>query len=103
MTNTGIILISFSAFCACWALFFQKRDHVKGYGSTMGGEMTVAAIWSLVAVLAGIGAGMILKWFWGVVTFVVIYVLSYGIRSVFESMMVRTRLGRGTKTPNQWS
>jgi len=92
MTIVGITLTFFSVLLAGGALFYQKRDHVNGYGSTMGGEMTTGAMWLLVAILAGVGIGMILNMFWGgVATFIAIYAASFGIRRVFESMMMRKK------------
>ncbi|MFH1723195.1 MAG: hypothetical protein ABII00_01095 [Elusimicrobiota bacterium] len=66
---------------------------MKDYGSTMGGQMTAGAIRSLAAALAGVGAGLILKWYWGVAVFAGIYALSFAIRAVVESSLARAQGG----------
>ncbi len=100
--RNSIIIVVLSTLCACGALLYQKYDHVKGYGSTTGGQMATAAIWLLVAILAGIGFGMILKNFWiGVAAFVVIYIASYVIRRVFESLMIKKHSGKDKKSTAQ--
>ncbi len=90
MMILGTILTVLSAICAGWAILYQKSDHSRDYGSTMGGEMTTAAIWSLVALTAGIGIGILSEWFWGLAVFVGIYVGSFGLRAALASLMSST-------------
>ena len=49
--------------------------------------MTAAAIWSLVALLAGVGVGILSEWFWGVAIFVGVYVGSFAVRAAVESLL----------------
>lgn len=94
MVSIGIVLSMVAAVFALGALVYQVWDHVKGYGSTMGGQMTAGAIWALVAVLGGAGTGLIFPWYWGIGAFVFLLALSYGIRAVLEKVLLRIRLGR---------
>ena len=91
MTYLGAILVVLSVLCVGCAILYQKSDHVENYGSTMGGEMTSGAIWFLVATLAGLGNGILFKWYWGIATFLGIYVLSFKVRGLVESMLLRIR------------
>lgn len=89
MTYLWAILIILSALCAGCAILYQRSDHVTGYGSTMGGEMTAGLLWSLSAVIGGIGTGMILKWYWGIAVFLAVYLLGFKIRRLVESILLR--------------
>jgi len=87
MNILGLILLGLSVLTMVGALVYQTIDHKKGYGSTMGGEMTSGAIWSLASFLCGIGVGLVYKWYWGISAFVIVYVLSYGIRNCTERII----------------
>jgi len=95
MTTAGVILVLLSVLCAGVALLYQRSDHVKGYGSTMGGEMTAGAIWSLAAILAGTGTGILSAWYWGIATFLAVYAASFKIRGVLESTLMGSRMKGG--------
>lgn len=94
MISIGIVLSAVATVSALGALLYQVKDHVKGSGSTMGGQMTAGASWVLVAVLGGAGVAMIFKWYWGIGAFVFIFALSYGIRTIVERVLIRLCLGR---------
>jgi hypothetical protein len=58
----------------------------------MGGQMTTGSIWLVNSVLAGLGVGSIHSWLIGITAFIVLFILSFGIRAIIE--MVLTRLHR---------
>jgi len=89
MKTIGIILTAIATLSMIGAIVCQRIDHTNDRGNTMGGEMTVGAIWSFAALLGGIGLGSLTKWYWGSSVFPVIYIMSFFIRRAVERILRR--------------
>ena len=95
MDIIGITLTALASLSAIGAVLYQWIDHKKDYGSTMGGRMTSGAIWSIAALLGGVGVGMLMTWYWGLAAFALIYVTSFAIRGAIERALLNFD-GQGT-------
>ena len=89
MKTLEIILGSLSIFCVILSILYQKIDFVKDYGNTMGGGMVIGSIWLLAAGFSGVAIGLNLKWFWGLIFFIAIYLTSFIIRKFVEVLLLR--------------
>jgi len=53
----------------------------------MGGEMLSGFLWSLVALLCGLGSGAVVPWYGVPLVVIAVYGLSLGIRSVIRQVV----------------
>ncbi len=88
MEPVGVILNVLAGLALIGAILYQRLDYSKGYGSTMGGQMTAGMIWSLAALLCGLGTGIVLTWYWGCAAFIAVYISSFGVRTVVERVFL---------------
>ncbi len=89
MSITAIICTLLSAGFITGAIIYQRRDHVQGYGSTMGGQMVSSFLWLLASVSAGIAAGMELGWYWGIAGGIILFIGGFAVRNRLESISSR--------------
>lgn len=86
----AIICFAGAFIAAVFAVIFQRRDMVPEYGSTMGGEMMTAGIWSLASLLCALGSLAFVAWYFSILVFAGVFALSFAIRMLVERIPKRS-------------
>lgn len=91
MTLLAIVCLAASGLMIGYALYYQRRDMVPGYGGTMGGEMTVGLIWLLAALLFGLGVAAFVPWYLAILSCLALVALSFVARRLVASVPKQPR------------
>ncbi len=81
-----ILCFTGALIAAVFAIICQCRDIVPGYGNTMGSEMLVGGIWSLVSILCATGSVAFIPWCFSALILIVIYAFSFVVRLLIERL-----------------
>jgi hypothetical protein len=69
---------------AIFAVVIQRCDMTRDRGSTMGGQMTTGAIWSLTSLFCAVGSLVFVRWYFSILVYVGVFILSFLIRILIE-------------------
>ena len=86
----AIVCFAGAFLAVVFAIVYQRNDITPQRGSTMGGQMTAAAIWSLASLLCAAGSLAFVRWYFSIIIFVTVYVLSFLVRAFVSRIPKRS-------------
>lgn len=86
----AVICFAGAFLAAVFAVVYQRSDMTPNHASTMGGQMTAGAIWSLVSLLCAAGSLAFVRWYFSVIIFVAVYALSFLARVLVDRIPKRS-------------
>jgi hypothetical protein len=87
----ALFCLAVSGLAIGYAVYYQRRDMVPGYGGTMGGEMTIGLIWLLAGLLFGLGMAAFVPWYLAILAGIALVALSFAVRRLVASVPKRPR------------
>lgn len=91
MSRGHLVCFIVSGLAMAYAIYYQRKDMVPGYGATMGGDMTTGVIWLFASVLFGFGSNAFAPWYFSLLVGIAMLMLSFIIRRLVGKIPKRDR------------